>query len=391
MIGQMILKITYDRPACADGLYCVRAKGCVLASLWYGGESGVLEDYTAIAYLPLNAMGEGSFRFTGRRSVPSEATHVVARFLRADALHTEELSVPIPPEQKSAWPEPSVRLTVMSDLHLKETSLQKKAFRIRRALRTGAAGSAALLLPGDLTDDGLPGQLALLDRMLAETVSCPVFPAAGNHDYPASHAADNGLRYSEFQSRVLERNGVETASGPSGAYAARIGDVEVIGLNCVTPERRFRLPDEQLEWLEARLTDGASWHIILCHAPLLAHNPQRQAGDPPYLSQDKRLASLLDAHERILFLSGHTHFSPNDANGCAEYDEARSILYLNDGSICPTTSRWSDDAVVPGEWCDGVYAEVTLSDNGCGIVFRSAESGKKIARGIYQFEASSMK
>ena len=141
-----------------------------------------------------------------------------------------------------------------------------------------------------------------------------------------------------------------------------------------------------LEWLEKHLDEATdvSWHIILCHAPLLAHNPQRAENDHPYLNKDIKLGRIINAHNNIIFISGHTHFSPNDYHGCVEFDDERNNVFINDGSTCPTTSKWREDAIVPDEWCDGVYVELAVSDNEIKVIYYTVESGKTVARGIYQ-------
>ena len=56
----------------------------------------------------------------------------------------------------------------------------------------------------------------------------------------------------------------------------------------------------------------------------------------PYIvgEQDKRLQKIIDGNRNIVFISGHTHVSPS-----VEFDEAFCNLYINDGSICPTTVK----------------------------------------------------
>lgn len=54
---------------------------------------------------------------------------------------------------------------------------------------------------------------------------------------------------------------------------------------------------------------GCANHIVLCHPPLAAHNPQKSG---PYLpaEQDARLRRIVDEYPHVLFLSGHTHLYP---------------------------------------------------------------------------------
>lgn len=76
----------------------------------------------------------------------------------------------------------------------------------------------------------------------------------------------------------------------------------------------------------------------------LAHNPKR--GDrQPYLSRDDQLQRIIDAHRNIIFISGHTHVSMNSDVSCVERDKLRSNIYINDGSIRPTTVMRADGKV----------------------------------------------
>ncbi len=83
--------------------------------------------------------------------------------------------------------------------------------------------------------------------------------------------------------------------------------------------------------------------IVMCHPPLIAHNPQRTADMASYIvrEQDTRLQKIID--KNIIFLSGHTHVIPS-----IEIDEARGNLYINDGSICPTTEKSENGKIQSG-------------------------------------------
>jgi predicted phosphodiesterase len=59
--------------------------------------------------------------------------------------------------------------------------------------------------------------------------------------------------------------------------------------------------------------------------------------------QDTRLQSILDENKNVIFLSGHTHVSPS-----IEFDGACGNLYINDGSVCPTTIKGTDTATQQG-------------------------------------------
>ena len=234
-----------------------------------------------------------------------------------------------------------MRFVAMSDLHL-----SKKPWQVRKALNM-AKDTDAVLLAGDLVNDGKPEQFEEMYRCIEEILpSTPVFSVTGNHDYPpypSPMIRDGVGDYPALQQRLLSRQSHPYIQDASGAYAVGMGEVEIIGLNCATHWRRFKFPNgDQLKWLSAHLdASNVRWHIILCHAPLLAHNPKR-SDRQPYLSRDDQLQKIIDAHRNIIFISGHTHVSMNSQVSCVEWDEPRSNIYINDGSIRPTTVLRAD-------------------------------------------------
>ena len=271
-----------------------------------------------------------------------------------------------------------MRFVIMSDLHL-----SKQPWQVRKALRMGA-GADGVLLAGDLTNDGTPVQMALMRQCIADCLpDTPVFTVAGNHDYP--HQPSPMIRegmydYPALQDWLLKRQPYPYELDDSGAYAVRVGDVEIIGLNCIWHWRRFKFLDgTQLRWLESHLNStDARWHMILCHAPLLAHNPKR-SDTKPYLSRDEQLQKILDAHENILFISGHTHISMESAVSCVEHDALRNNYYINDGSIRPTTVLTAD-GLPAEEPADGSIVELCIHEDGLLITAISATTGEEIFR-----------
>ena len=59
----------------------------------------------------------------------------------------------------------------------------------------------------------------------------------------------------------------------------------------------------------------------------------------PYLDKNRRLQTIIDQIGNVLFLSGHTHASPNLIKGSAEWDKDRNNLYLNCGSLVDTATE----------------------------------------------------
>ena len=383
------LQISLIWPGCAQGKYTIRAKGFILAVLSWGDVEGPLEDWGPIGYAPIDPAGNGSFFFPGGRGIPPGATHVWARCISHDFREETVISTEIAPRFLPA-PEddPDLRrLSVLTDMHL-----SSKPWKIRQALR--ATVSDVVLLLGDSTNDGFPAQFEAFEACIAETVPDRVLlPVIGNHDviHPKFKDGDGCEDYAAFQERRLRRAqamGLDVRRDPDSlAWAARFGKLDIIGLQCVISGRRFAFPEErQLDWLENRLEaqKDASWHVILCHAPLLAHNPSRNDGQP-YLDKNRRLQAIVDRAENLLFLSGHTHVSPNVTRGSAEWDAARNNLYLNCGSVVDTATE-GDDGLMAADWTDGCISELSISARHIEIDTRSVVSGIHFPRGYYRFQ-----
>ena len=176
----------------------------------------------------------------------------------------------------------------------------------------------------------------MLDILTEEVPNVAIFSVCGNHDI-----RDDGSGYRAFEESVFHRfsSVYRIEKSKTGAYSVRLDEhTDLIGLNPLYYQKMFRFPEhgEQLDFLESHLKiSAAKCHVVLCHPPLIAHNPQRTADMSPYLpkEQDTRLQNIIEKFGNIFYLSGHTHFAPT-----VERDEEHHIFYINDGSINPTTA-----------------------------------------------------
>lgn len=446
----MKLTVHFEKPGCADGIYQIRGRGYLAAELFWSNENGILEDYTAFACIPLGLGGEGVFHFRGGRAIPPEASSVTARAVDGSLTRWEEASTPIPMdfrrfagrverkaqtaeenvqiverEAETAWRKiqtaernaqtAEMKVCIMSDLHL-----TNKAGRLKWALGQ-AKGADLVLLLGDLVNDGLPEQFQLFSQCLEEALpDTPVLAVAGNHDFPryplplAGEKRGDFLGLFEQMAQKAESLGVNLEMDPRGGFCAQAGGIQIIGLHGAGNWRKLRLEkDGQLAFLEESLRGKSGgnlqvkqgWNVqgslhenpepsrlmrlILCHAPLLNHNPQRKQGQSqPYFGGDRALQELLDGQENFLFLSGHTHLSPNLYQGCAEILPGNRI-YMNVGSTCPCEMKTAEPLVLE-EWREPVMTELIFDGDAVSLVSRSLVTGKKFARGYYRQEGGSV-
>lgn len=387
----MKLQTSLIWPGCAQGRYIIKAKGFILAVLRWGNRDHPFPDWSPFAYIPIDPAGNGAFFFSGKRGIPPGTSHVWACCYAADFNSCENISAAIPEQylESDIHAENMHQFSIMSDIHL-----TSKPWKVRQALR--AAQSDTIFLLGDSTNDGLSEQFDQFVACIEETVpEKMLFPVTGNHDIlRASHSegTDGCKNYADFQKHLLskaEMKGYVIDHAPDGrAYSVQLDDLDVIGLQCVTEGRRFLFPDgTQVDWLEEHLAStAASWHIILCHAPMLKHNPNRTEG-APYLDKNKRIQEILDRNRRIIFINGHTHVSPNVLLGNAEYDEARQNIYLDCASVVATDTSGEAGLMSP-DWKDGCITELLVTKDEVEIRMRSINSGISFPRGYYRFHAA---
>jgi len=255
-----------------------------------------------------------------------------------------------------------MRIVAMSDIHL-----FRKTDRIIRALKA-ASHSDILLIAGDLTDRAQTEQFELLLTCIQDCLgSVPVYAVMGNHDNPAR----NDAAFRAFEKSITAEK--LYAFDDSGAFYCRFcSDVDIVGLNPVYHQKMFFFAEKgkQLLFLETMLKKSdATHHIVLCHPPLIAHNPQRSIEMTPYITkeQDIRLQSIIDNSENVIFISGHTHMAP-----VVEVDELRNHIYINDGSICPTTTKDPEKPIQQGN-----ITILNIDKHGIHICIKGIHTGKE--------------
>ncbi len=220
-----------------------------------------------------------------------------------------------------------MKIGIISDLHLHNKSLdiEKALSQLRQV--------DLILIVGDIADRAQKVQYDILLKVVSEQIGdVHIYCVSGNHDNPAR----NDTNYREFEEKI--NIAYPAILDDSGAFYQYISeDVDIVGLNPAYHQKQFFFSNkgQQLTFLQKQLSvSAAKHHIVLCHPPLIAHNPQRSMDMTPYIAmeQDKKLQEIINEVGNTIFVSGHTHFAPT-----VEWDEEYRNLYINNGSICPTT------------------------------------------------------
>lgn len=255
-----------------------------------------------------------------------------------------------------------MRIAAISDIHL-----FRKTDRICCALKA-AAHPDLLLISGDLTDRAQPEQFDLLRSCIQEYLDhVPVYAVMGNHD----HLDRDDAAFRSFEESIHAQT--PYALDSSGAFYHRIcDDVDIIGLNPHYHQKMFFFPEQgkQLRFLASMLEKSdAKRHIVLCHPPLIAHNPQRSMDMAPYITkeQDARLQSIIDSQRNVILISGHTHMAP-----VVEVDPLRNNIYINNGSICPTTTGRPQTPTQQGN-----ISILDIDEHGVQISIKGIHTGKE--------------
>lgn len=220
-----------------------------------------------------------------------------------------------------------MRIGIMSDLHL-----FNKTGKIKRALKK-LEDADVLLIVGDLADRACMEQYDLLYSCIRECMpDIDIYCVSGNHDKPLKD--DTNYRY--FEKRINPKN--ENCLDECGAIFIKLGEgINLIGLNPLYYQKQFYFPDKgrQITFLEDRLKENdGDYNIVMCHPPLIGHNPQRGKDGSPYIQpeQDYRIQKIIDRHRNVIFVSGHTHAAPS-------VEEAMGNWYINDGAVVAVTDK----------------------------------------------------
>lgn len=159
---------------------------------------------------------------------------------------------------------------------------------------------AAVLLSGDLVDDGSPAAYAALRELLAP-LPCPVWPMPGNHD------ARDALRAAFADVPELQ----QTAGEDFIQFHARLPGLRLLALDTLQPGASAgALCSRRLAWLQAALQSDPRTPVLLAlhHPPFETHLPGMDR--MRLLQGAPELAALLARHPQVQrVVCGHLHRS----------------------------------------------------------------------------------
>ena len=206
----------------------------------------------------------------------------------------------------------SVRVAAAGDIHVRETNAEQ----VGEAFRAIAAEADLILLAGDLTTHGEPGQAAFLADACEGLELPPVAAVLGNHDHHCARAQeltaaleDAGIAVLDRSSRVYEIGGVEVGVVGAKGFVGGFAGSHLPDFGEPLLRQVYRETSEEVEAIRAGL-------VAVAHCPvrivLLHYAPVEDtlAGEPPGIHTflgSSRLADPIREHEPDLVLHGHAH------------------------------------------------------------------------------------
>ena len=246
-------------------------------------------------------------------------------------------------------------LVQLTDLHIRpvgmaayrtaETNMLSE--RAMRAVARLKMRPDALVISGDLTDNGLPEEYQLLADLLRRYIKIPVYLIPGNHD-----------RREVLKTELSHLPGL-TDAAHFAHYAVDSHDVRLVMLDTVIPgSGAGELCAERLAWLDATLAaePGKPTIVVMHHPPFatgIAHM------DSIALRNQDEFASVIARHHQVKrILCGHVHRPINAP-------VAHAIA-----SICPSVAHQVEFTIGddPGAWNLEPAAFQLHASVGAGIV-----------------------
>jgi Icc-related predicted phosphoesterase len=204
-----------------------------------------------------------------------------------------------------------VRVAAAGDIHCREANAE----HVKEAFQAIAPEADLILLAGDLTTHGEPGQAAFLAEACAG-IEPPVIAVLGNHDFHCARAdelaaalTDAGITVLERASQVLDVHGVEVGIVGAKGFVGGFAGSHLPDFGEPLLRRVYRETSDEVEAIARGLVAVAHCplRIVLLHyAPI----EETLAGEPPGIHTflgSSRLADPIREHEPDLVLHGHAH------------------------------------------------------------------------------------
>jgi Icc-related predicted phosphoesterase len=197
------------------------------------------------------------------------------------------------------------------DIHIREAI----AGDVKEAFQSIAPKADLILLAGDLTTHGEPGQAGFLAEA-CEGIAIPVVAVLGNHDYHCARAdelaaalAEAGIVVLDREAQVFDVEGIEVGIVGAKGFVGGFAGSHLPDFGEPLLRQVYRETSDEVDGIAQGL-------VAVAHCPLrivLLHYAPIEAtieGEPPGIHTflgSSRLADPIREHEPDLVLHGHAH------------------------------------------------------------------------------------
>lgn len=198
-----------------------------------------------------------------------------------------------------------------------------------------AEGIDAVVLAGDVAENGLAEEYQLVYDGLSGIEGCRYISATGNHDIRLRAYNQSKKRFNEFANAL--NNNVDPVS--EFHFSERINGYKFIVMGSdKSAFEEANISDEQVAWLdsEVKAENGAPTFVIL-HQPLkLTHDLPNTWGNGTNPNagsvgdQSDAIKEVLTKYENVVLITGHLH----TGFGEASYETIGNLHMVNVPSLC---------------------------------------------------------
>jgi Icc-related predicted phosphoesterase len=226
----------------------------------------------------------------------------------------------------------TVRIGAVADLHYTKSPQPQSSFQ--ELLTQASRACDILVLPGDLTDRGLPEEAEALAREIHSAVNVPVIAVLGNHDFESGQEQEVRRIFSESGIKMLDGEAVEVlgigfagAKGFCGGFGKRAlgpwGEDIIKKFVHEAVEEALKL-----ESALARMRGLKRRVAVLHYSPIQATVEGEPCEIFPFLGSS-RLEEPLTRYPVDVVLHGHAHrgaHSGQTAGGVPVYNVGLPVL-----------------------------------------------------------------
>lgn len=184
-------------------------------------------------------------------------------------------------------------------------------------LANAGEGVDALLIAGDIAENGLICEYEYITQKLADANVGAFMMAVGNHDVRLRYYKNTVKNFTGFANNLNASYGDPDFVMDSLHYTYEINGYKFIVLGTDRTEfEESYISDEQLNWLDSELADATAKGkpaFVVCHQSLkLTHglpdtwnSPSETAGSVG--EQSDELKAIMNKYNNVIMISGHLH------------------------------------------------------------------------------------